>query len=216
MPSDITHTETQQPNEWKYVEVIENENEPGLVPLVDDLFIENTYLLEVDGTLTLDWDIKLTPALWAYRTTYKVTTRTTPFALMYGIEAILPIEFEVQSLRIAIDERLDDSDSLRDRLERLKALSESRRMASQHVEVIQRRRKVAFDKRNKVRTLQPGMWVMVQDARKLEFPGKFDALWTGPYIIQTMFPNNSLQLKTLDGSEFPTRTNGSQCKEYKV
>ena len=163
-----------------------------------------------------DWDIKLTAALWAYQTTYKVTTKATPFALMYGVEAILPIEFEVMSLRIAINERLDTSQSLKDRLARLEALTEARQIASQHVEVIQRRRKVTFDKRNKVRTLLPGMWVMVQDARRLEFPAKFDALWTGPYIIKEVFPNNSVQLKTINGTDFPTRTNGSRCKEYKV
>ena len=45
-----------------------------------------------------DWDNKLTATLWAYRTTYKVTTQMTPFALMYGLEAVLPIEFEIRSL----------------------------------------------------------------------------------------------------------------------
>jgi glutamine synthetase adenylyltransferase len=163
-----------------------------------------------------DWDTKLTAALWAYRTTYKVTTKATPFSLMYGIEAILPIEFEVQTLRIATEQRLDTLQSLKDRLASLEALNEGRQLATQHVEATQRRRKVAFDKRQKKRTLLPGMWVMVQDARKLEFPAKFDALWTGPYVIKEVFSNNSIQLKTLDGVDFPTRTNGSRCKEYKV
>ena len=45
-----------------------------------------------------DWDNKLTATLWAYRTTYKVTTRMMPFAFMYGLEAVLPIEFEIRSL----------------------------------------------------------------------------------------------------------------------
>ena len=31
-----------------------------------------------------DWDVKLTPALWVYHTTYKVTTRATHFSLIYG------------------------------------------------------------------------------------------------------------------------------------
>jgi hypothetical protein len=57
---------------------------------------------------------------------------------------------------------------------------------------LERRRKVAFDKRQKIRNLLPDMWVMLQDARKLEFPAKFDALWTGPYIIKEVFPNNSV------------------------
>ena len=163
-----------------------------------------------------DWDNKLTAALWVYQTTYKVTTRMTPFALMYGLEAVLPIEFEIRSLRLAISERLDTSDSLKARLTGLEALNESRQLASQHVEVTQRRRKVAFDKSNKERTLKPGMWVMVQDARRLEFPAKFDALWTGPYVIKEVFSNNLVQLKILDGLDFPTRTNGSRCKEYRV
>ena len=163
-----------------------------------------------------DWDNKLTTALWAYRTTYKVTTRMTPFALMYNLEEVLPIEFEIRSLRLAFSERLDTSNSLKARLTGLEALNESRQLASQHVEVTQRRRKVAFDKNNKEQTFKPSIWVMVQDARRLEFPAKFDALWTEPYMIKEVFSNNSVQLKTLDGLDFPTRTNGSRCKEYRV
>jgi hypothetical protein len=163
-----------------------------------------------------DWDTKLTAALWAYRTTYKVTTKATPFSLVYGIEAILPIEFEIPSLRIAIDTRLTHSQSLKDRLEKLEALDEVRRISVQHIEAIQRRRKVIFDRRHKKRILQPGMLVLLQDARKLNFPGKFDAVWLGPFVIQEVFPNNSVQLMTLNGELFPTRTAGSRCKEYKV
>ena len=62
----------------------------------------------------------------------------------------------------------------------------------------------------------PGMMVMIQDARKLDFPGKFDAVWLGPYLVREAFPNNSLQLETLNGESFPTRTAGSWCKEYKA
>jgi hypothetical protein len=32
-----------------------------------------------------DWDHKLTIALWAYKTTYKVSTRTTSFSLVFGV-----------------------------------------------------------------------------------------------------------------------------------
>jgi hypothetical protein len=166
--------------------------------------------------LKLDWDHKLTVALWAYKTTYKVSTRTTPFSFLFGVETILLMEFEVPSLRIAIDERLDDSQLFKDRLERLKGLSEVRKLVAQHVEITQRQRKVYFDKKVKKITLSAGMWVMVQDAGRLEFSGKFDALWIGLYIIKEMFINNSVQLKNLDGLEFPTRTNGGRCKEYKV
>ena len=104
-----------------------------------------------------DWDNKLIAALWACRTTYKVTTRMTPFALMYSLEAVLSIEFEIRSLRLAISERLDTSESLKAQLIGMEALNESRQLASQHVEVTQRHCKVAFDKNNKVRMLKLGM-----------------------------------------------------------
>jgi len=60
------------------------------------------------------------------------------------------------------------------------------------------------------------MLVMLQDARKLEFLGKFDTLWLGPFVMKEVFHNNFVQLQNLDGSDFPTRTNGGCCKEYKV
>lgn len=40
-----------------------------------------------------DWSEKLRDALWAYRITWKNTTRFSPYKLVYGKEALLPIEF---------------------------------------------------------------------------------------------------------------------------
>ena len=119
-------------------------------------------------------------------------------------------------LRVAVGTRLNDSQSLKNSLTDLEELDEKRRRAAQHIEAIQRRRKIIFDKRNKKRALQPCMMVMIQDAKKLDFPGKFDAVWLGPYIVKETFPNKSLQLETLNGESFPTRTVGSRCKQYRA
>ena len=123
-----------------------------------------------------DWDIKLNAALWAYRITFKVITHATLFSVVYGIEAILPIEFEVESLRVAVATRLNDSQSLKNRLTEFEELDKKRRRAAQHIKAIQMRRKIIFDKRNKKRALQPGMMVMIQDGKKKDFPGKCDAV----------------------------------------
>ena len=163
-----------------------------------------------------DWDVKLTAALWAYRTTFKVTTRATPFSLVFGIEATLPIKFKVEALRVAISSRLPVKQLLRNWLTELEELDERHRVVAQNIEAIQRRRKKTFDKRNKKRAFEPGMLVMIQDARKLDFPGKFDVLWMGPYVVQAVFPNNSLQLGTLNGKSFPWRTSGSWCKQFRA
>src|SRR6202022_2584669 len=79
----------------------------------------------VQGSMS-DWDSKLLNALWAYRTASKVTTKFTPFQLVYGQEAILPIELELPSLRIAIDERLSDEESFQEPIAMLERLDEVR------------------------------------------------------------------------------------------
>ena len=45
----------------------------------------------VQNSMT-DWDSRLLDALWAHHTTYKVTTKFTPFRLVYGQETILPVK----------------------------------------------------------------------------------------------------------------------------
>ena len=50
-----------------------------------------------------DWSEKLHFALWAYHTSFHTSTGATPFSLVYGIEAVLPFEMEVNSLRVALE-----------------------------------------------------------------------------------------------------------------
>jgi transposase InsO family protein len=54
-----------------------------------------------------NWHHMLFSALWAYRTTVKTATDFTPFHLVHGIEATLPIECEIPTLRIVIELLLD-------------------------------------------------------------------------------------------------------------
>jgi hypothetical protein len=46
------------------------------------------------------WYEKLSEALWAHRTSRHRATKVTPFDLVYGQEAVLPVEISLQSLRI--------------------------------------------------------------------------------------------------------------------
>ena len=46
------------------------------------------------------WIDELHHVLWAYRTTQRVPTSKTPFNLAFKIEAVIPMEFRLSSLRI--------------------------------------------------------------------------------------------------------------------
>ncbi|XP_058068433.1 uncharacterized protein LOC131217513 [Magnolia sinica] len=58
-----------------------------------------------------DWDEKLQEALWAYRTTHHTVTKATPYSLVYGVEADIPIETQVASLRIVVHQSITDDEN---------------------------------------------------------------------------------------------------------
>lgn len=49
-------------------------------------------------------------ALWGYHTTEKTSIGATPYSLVYGIEAVLPIELELQSLRVLAETEMIEED----------------------------------------------------------------------------------------------------------
>ena len=65
------------------------------------------------GEKTQTWDKHLNAALWAYRTSFKVSLGYTPFHLVYGQEAILPIEVELSSLRVMIQHEDNPKENLK-------------------------------------------------------------------------------------------------------
>ena len=50
-----------------------------------------------------NWHIQLFSALWAYQTSAKTATGFTHFQLVYGLEAAIPIECEIPSLKLIVD-----------------------------------------------------------------------------------------------------------------
>ena len=67
-----------------------------------------------------DWSEKLPFALWAYRTSFRTSTGATPYSLAYGMEAVLPVEIEMGSLRVALEQQISEVSLLDER--RLRAI----------------------------------------------------------------------------------------------
>ena len=73
-----------------------------------------------------DRHLQLNSALWAYRTSIHAPTGATPYSLVYGVEAILPIEIEIPSLRVSLQGIVDDENYRVSKLHELEMLDEQR------------------------------------------------------------------------------------------
>ena len=82
------------------------------------------------------WAERLVEATWAYNTTWKTTTGFTPYELVYGKKALLSIEFEYNTLRMATQLDLDLNHAQKERLFHLNGLDEFRMQAVLHTEII--------------------------------------------------------------------------------
>ncbi|XP_039682835.1 uncharacterized protein [Medicago truncatula] len=57
-----------------------------------------------------DWHEMLPYALYGYRTSVRTSTGATPFSLVYGMEAVLPVEVEIPSLRVLMEADLSEAE----------------------------------------------------------------------------------------------------------
>ena len=86
-----------------------------------------------------DWPLKLHFALWGYRTSIRTSTGATPFSLVYGMEAVQPIELEIPSLRIVLESKIHEAEWVRARYDALVLLDEKRLKTLSHVQIYQKR-----------------------------------------------------------------------------
>ena len=62
-----------------------------------------TMLQRTIGMHKSNWHLMVFLALRAYQTSVKDATGFTPFQLVYGLEATLPIECEIPSLKLVVE-----------------------------------------------------------------------------------------------------------------
>ena len=149
-------------------------------------------LTKVVSSSRNDWADRLVEATWAYNTTWKTTTDFTPYELVYGKRALLSIEFEYNTLRMAAQLDLDLSHAQQERLLQLNGLDEHRMQALLHSEVVQLQRKVWHDQHLNDKQFQPGDWALLYDSRHKDFKGKLRTRWLGPYAMEKCNDNGSV------------------------
>lgn len=73
-----------------------------------------------------NWHKMLPNALMAYRTSIRTSTGVTPYSLVYGMEAVLPIEVEIPSLRVLAEAEILESTWAQVRHDQLNLIDEKR------------------------------------------------------------------------------------------
>jgi hypothetical protein len=135
----------------------------------------------------------------AYRTTCKKLTTQTPFKLVYGLEAVVSMEYLVSSLRIAAFTNMDDIGIVHERLAQLVELEEDRFITGFHQQVQKEQEKAYHDRHIKKNIFRQGDLVLVYDSKFIKHPRKFRTHWIGPYEITYVTEGGDAQLKTLNG-----------------
>ena len=94
-----------------------------------------------------DWHEKLPYALHAYQTRVQPSIKATPYSLVYGMEAVLPIEVEIPSLRVLREVELEEVEWVQARYEQLNLIEEKRMKAICHGQLYQKRMMRVHDKK---------------------------------------------------------------------
>eukprot|EP00253_Pinus_taeda_P012016 PITA_12016 len=118
------------------------------------------------------------------------STGFTPFQLVYGLEAVLPIECEIPSLQMAI-ELLPTTFEEEKCLLYLVQLDENQRDAALAFESHAKRIKAQYDRNVTPRNFLEGDLVLLYDQANDKLgAGKFVPMWHGPYVVKRKGPMN--------------------------
>ncbi|MCO5552206.1 hypothetical protein L7F22_005718 [Adiantum nelumboides] len=146
-----------------------------------------------------DWDKHLSAALWAYMTSFRTSLGYTPYHLVFGKQAILPIEVQLASLKIlATKNEETPNDQLKQRILDLEKLELDREMAIEYYTTQAERRLQKFNDGFKDKELKRGMLVLCYDnhfdTRKDK---KFMSRWEEPYVVRKTYTNGSYRLQDI-------------------
>lgn len=163
------------------------------------------------------WHDLLAEALWAYRTSKRSATGTSPYALTYGHDAILPMEMTIRSLRVIEQHSLNKKDYKQAMCQELEDLEQIRIDAYNLMQAQKRIAARAYNKHVKQKTFVEGslVWraVLPIGTKDPRF-GKFSPTWEGPFIIDKILGLGAYQLRDKDGEQHSMPINGQYLKRY--
>ncbi|XP_070029340.1 uncharacterized protein [Nicotiana sylvestris] len=137
----------------------------------------------------------------------------TPFSLVYGAEALIPVEIGEPNTRYTQASEESNEEEMHINLDLLEGKREDAliRMATQK-QVIER----YYNRRARLRYFKIGDFVLkkVFQSTKEANAGKLRPNWEGPYKIHGIVGKGAYELETMDGKILPSHWNTVHLKRY--
>jgi len=159
------------------------------------------------------WADKLCEILWAYRTTSKNPTGNTPFAMTYGVEAVVPIEMSIPTYRISKYDELNNDQNLATELE---LRDETRDEADLRNESYKASVSRYHNRQVRKKVFLPGTLV----TRKASITernrprNKLSSNFEGPYIVDEEIRPGTYRLRRQDGTMVPNTWHADNMQQY--
>ncbi|KAL0417395.1 UNVERIFIED_CONTAM: hypothetical protein Sradi_1153000 [Sesamum radiatum] len=157
-----------------------------------------------------NWVDELPGVLWAYRTTPRRSTRESPFSLVYGTEAVVPVEIGEETLRV---QQYEPASNNSERRADLDLIQELRHSANARTTAYKAMMAKAYNSKVRHRGFQVGDLVL-RRADATKNLGKLDAKWEGPYQVTEVIGSGTYKLHKMDGKEIPRTWNIANLKKY--